>query len=81
MAVRLMYLRTLRDLSLRNVINYTHEKTNTDYLFQLSGSPYYKNFFRLTRDFDYTWYGHFPLSQESFSLIQNDFNSFKQQLS
>lgn len=81
MAVRLMYLRTLRDLSLHNVINYTHEKTNTDYLFQLAGSPYYKNFFRLTRDFDYTWYGHFPLSQESFSLIQNDFNSFKQQLS
>ena len=81
MAVRLMYLRTLRDLSLRNIINYTHEKTNSDYLFQLAGSSYYKNFFRLTRDFDYTWYGHFPLSQESFSLIQNDFNNFKQQLS
>ena len=81
LAVRLMYLRTLKDLSLRNLINYTHEKTNTDYLFQLAGSPYYNNFFRLTRSFDYTWYGHFPLSQESFSVIQNDFNSFKQQLS
>lgn len=81
LAVRLMYLRTLKDLSLLNLINYTHEKTNTDYLFQLAGSPYYKNFFRLTRSFDYTWYGHFPLSQESFSVIQNDFNSFKQQLS
>lgn len=81
LAVRLMYLRTLKDLSLHNYINYTHEKTNRDYLFQLAGSPYYKNFFRLTRSFDYTWYGHFPLSQESFSVIQNDFNSFKQQLS
>jgi hypothetical protein len=81
LAVRLMYLRTLRDLSLRNHINYTHEKTNTDYLLQLAGSPYYKNFFRLTRNFDYTWYGHFLLTQESFTLIQNDFNSFKQQLS
>lgn len=81
LAVRLMYLRTLKDLSLRNLINYTHEKTNSDYLFQLAGSPYYKNFFRLTRSFDYTWYGHFSLSQESFSVIQNDFNSFKQQLS
>jgi hypothetical protein len=81
LAVRLMYLRTLRDLSQRNLINYTHEKTNTDYLFQLAGSSFYKNFFRLTRNFDYTWYGQFPLSQESFSVIQNDFNSFKQQLS
>lgn len=81
LAVRLMYLRTLRDLSLRNVINYTHEKTNSDYLFQLAGSAYYKNFFRLTRNFDYTWYGHFPLSQEIFLVIQKDFESFKQQLS
>jgi len=81
MAVRLMYLRTLRDLSLKNLINYTHEKTNSDYLFQLAGTSYYKNFFRLTRDFDYTWYGHFPLSQDSFSVIQNDFNNVKQQLS
>ena len=81
MAVRLMYLRTLRDLSLRDLIAYTHEKTNSDYLMQLAGSPYYKNFFRLTRSFDYTWYGQFPLSKDSFSHIQNDFSTFKQQLS
>jgi hypothetical protein len=81
MAVRLMYLRTLRDLSLHHLIQYTHEKTNSDYLFQLAGSTHYKNFFRLTRDFEYTWYGHFPLSQDRFSVIQNDFNNFKQQLS
>lgn len=80
-AVRLMYLRTLRDLSLRNLINYTHEKTNSDYLFQMAGSPHYKNFFRLTRNFDYTWYGQFPLNREGFSLVQADFNNFKQQLS
>jgi hypothetical protein len=81
LAVRLLYLRTLRDLSNRNLINYTHEKTNSDYLFQLAGTPYYKNFFKLTRSFDYTWYGHFELSQDAFGLIQNDFSSFKQQLS
>lgn len=80
LAVRLMYLRTLKDLSMSNLINYTHEKTNANYLFQLAGTSYYKTFFRLTRNFDYSWYGHFPLSPESFSLIQNDFNNFKQQL-
>lgn len=81
LAVRLMYLRTLRDLSDRKLISYTHEKTNSDYLFQLAGTTYYKNFFRLTRSFDYTWYGQFELSQDSFGVIQNDFSSFKQQLS
>ncbi len=81
LAVRLMYLRTLKDLSNRNLINYTHEKTNSDYLFQLAGSSYYINFFRLTRSFDYTWYGQFLLSKEGFSTVQDDFNNFKQQLS
>jgi hypothetical protein len=81
MAIRLMYLRTLRDLSLRDLISYTHEKTNSDYLFQLAGTNYYKNFFRLTRNFDYTWYGQFDVSKDSFAVIQNDFSAFKQQLS
>lgn len=81
MAVRLLYLRTLRDLANRNLITYTHEKTNSDYLLQLTGTAYYKNFFKLTRSFDYTWYGQFPVSQDGFALIQNEFSSFKQQLS
>lgn len=81
MAVRLLYLRTLRDLSHRNLISYTHEKTNSDYLLQLAGTNYYKNFFKLTRSFDYTWYGQFELSQDSFAMIQSDFAAFKQQLS
>lgn len=81
MAVRLLYLQTLRDLSNKNLINYTHEKTNADYLFQLAGTSYYKKFFQLTRDFDYTWYGQFELSQESFSIVHKDFSSFKEQLS
>ena len=81
MAVRLMYLRTLRQLSDRQLINYTHEKTNTDYLFQLSGTSYYHSFFRLTRNFEYTWYGGFPLTAEAFERMQSDFSGFKQQIS
>jgi hypothetical protein len=81
LAVRLLYLRTLRDLSQRNIISYTHEKTNSDYLFQLAGSNYYRDFFRLTRNFDYIWYGQFELSPDNYNLIRNDFSSFKNRLS
>jgi hypothetical protein len=80
LATRLMYLQTLKILSDKELIQFRHERTNSDYLFQLSGTPYYKNFFRLTRDFDYTWYGHFPLTEDSFSNIQKDFTQFKLQL-
>lgn len=80
-AVRLLYLRTLRDLSDHNLISYTPEKTNSDYLLQLTETSYYNSFFRLTRNFDYTWYGQFELSQDRFSIIHNDFNLFQRQLS
>jgi hypothetical protein len=75
------YLRTLRDMSDKKIIDYTSERTNSDYLFQLSGTRYYKDFFRLTRDFEYTWYGKFNLSERDYGLVQNDFLEFKQQLS
>jgi hypothetical protein len=81
LATRLMYLQTLKELSDRELIQYKNERTNSDYLFQLTGTKYYKDFFRLTRDFEYTWYGDFPLSPDAFAIVQKDFSSFKQQLS
>jgi hypothetical protein len=80
LAIRLHYLRTLKVLADNNIIDYKHERTNSDYLFQLTNSAYYKDFFRLTRDFEYTWYGKFDLSSEAYAMIQQDFSSFKQRI-
>jgi hypothetical protein len=81
LATRLMYLRTLRELSDRQLIHFTQEKTNSEYLFQLFNTKYYKQFFQLTREFEYIWYGKFQLSPEAFSIVEKDFTDFKQQLS
>jgi len=81
LAIRLMYLRTLKELSDRHIIHFAQEKTNSDYLYQMANTSYYKNFFQLTREFEYTWYGKFQLSPEAFSSVEKDFNDFKQQLS
>jgi hypothetical protein len=80
LAVRLMYLQTLKRLSEKNEISYTHERTNSDYLAELLNTRFYTDFFRLTRNFEYTWYGQFDLSVEAFSMMQNDFSHFKSQL-
>jgi hypothetical protein len=79
MATRLLFLGTLKLLSENEFIEYKHEKTNADYLKELSGTGLYKDFFRLTRDFEYTWYGHFELSQNAFEQVAEDFSRFKQQ--
>jgi len=80
MAIRLYYLQTLLLLSQKGLIQYTHERTNNEYVDQLYKTSYYKDFFRLTRHFEYTWYGQFPISEEAFKLIQTDFNGFKQRI-
>ena len=80
LAVRLFYLRALRDLSDKEIIRYQHETTNSEYLAQLAGTYYYKDFFRLTRDFEYVWYGKFDLSDHAFTQVQNDFIQFNHRL-
>jgi hypothetical protein len=80
LAIRLWYLRTLKELSDRNIIEYRHEKTNNEYVSSLFNSRYYKDFFRLTRNFEYTWYGQFNLSAESYQMMQADFLRFKNNL-
>jgi hypothetical protein len=78
LAIRLLYLQILKRLAEENIINYKQERTNSDYVLQLFNTSYYKDFARLTRHFDYAWYGQFPVAPASFEIIRNEFASFKQ---
>jgi hypothetical protein len=80
LAIRLWYLRTLKDLAEKKLIQYKQEKTNSDYVAELFKTSYHKNFFSLTRSFEYIWYGRFELSGDRFVILQKDFINFKQQL-
>jgi hypothetical protein len=75
-ATRLMFLRLLKRLAENNIIQYKQERTNLDYLLQLSSSKYYNDFFRLTRNYEYVWYGKFDPSPGVFSTIRNEFENF-----
>ena len=80
LAVRLLYLRLLKNLSDKNIIHYKQDKTNFDYLLQLHPTPYYKQFFRLTRHYEYSWYGHFDVAEETFSIIRGDFDQLDREI-
>jgi len=79
LAIRLWYLSTLKDLAENDVIQYKQERTNSEYINQLFDTPYHKDFFRLTRNFEYIWYGKFELSADRFASLEKDFATFKQQ--
>src|SRR6185369_2616844 len=71
LAVRLMFLRLLKQLSQKKIIEYEQERTNLEYLSELNATGYYNDFFRLTRNYEYVWYGKFDVSRETFGVIKN----------
>ncbi|MDQ3551206.1 MAG: hypothetical protein M3413_06735 [Bacteroidota bacterium] len=80
LAIRLHYLQVLKELFVKNIIHYSPDHTNQDFVYQLRNSRYYSDFFSLTRSFEYIWYGKFYVSEPAFEKIQNNFISFKKQL-
>lgn len=80
LAIRLMFLRLLKNLSEKNIIRYKQDKTNLDYLMELHPTNYYNSFFRVTRNYEYSWYGQFNVSEDAYKLIRSDFDQFDKEL-
>ncbi len=80
LAIRLQYLRMLKSMAERNIINYKQEKTNLDYMMELQPTIYYNNFFRTTRHYEFAWYGEFPVNQETYALVRRGFDDFEKQI-
>ncbi|MGA0556224.1 DUF4129 domain-containing protein [Larkinella sp. VNQ87] len=76
LAVRLLYLQSLKHLSNRNLIDWKPNKTNRSYVYELAQSPLKPEFESLTTQFEYIWYGDFPISEERFRPLQESFRRF-----
>jgi hypothetical protein len=80
LATRLLFLKLLKIMSEKNIIQYKQDRTNLDYLFQLQSKGYYNIFFRITRNYEYSWYGKFDVVEEAYRKIKNDFNQMDLQI-
>ncbi|GAB3267265.1 hypothetical protein GCM10027347_35930 [Larkinella harenae] len=78
LAVRLLYLQTLKRLSNRNLIDWKPNKTNRSYVYELAQSPLKPEFESLTTQFEYIWYGDFPVTEERFTPLRESFQRFNQ---
>ncbi|MFD2920502.1 hypothetical protein ACFS6H_12320 [Terrimonas rubra] len=81
LAVRLMYLQVLANMHHRNIIKYKQDATNFDYLMQLHQTGYYPEFFKVTRHYEYAWYGLFPVNKQAFDAIKQDIDALNQKIS
>jgi len=80
LAVRLLYLSSLKQLNDAQLIHWQIEKTNSVYLEELTNVDQRQSFSVLTRQFEYIWYGNFPVDGQSFTNIQTLFADFKKLL-
>jgi hypothetical protein len=77
LAVRLFYLRVLKQLSDAGQIVWQPEKTNQTYIAEITDAARQSNFKKLTNQFEYVWYGEFSLNKAQFEDIKSGFENFK----
>ncbi|WP_461453474.1 DUF4129 domain-containing protein [Mucilaginibacter sp.] len=77
LAIRLLYLSTLKQLNDRQLIEWQLEKTNSAYLIELKDANQKQTFGILTRQFEYVWYGDFPVDAQLYQNINTLFHDFK----
>jgi hypothetical protein len=79
-AVRFLYLKSLKELSKKNLIQWSTQKTNSDYLSELKSGPLKKSFKSNTLIFEYIWYGEFHIDEQLLQKVKVSFDSFINQI-
>lgn len=77
LAVRLLYLKCLKQLSDADLIKWQIDKTNSAYINELTNPEQRKVFKTLTLQFEYVWYGEFAIDGPVFKNINTLFQDFK----
>ncbi len=77
LAVRLLYLKCLKQLNDASLIKWQPEKTNGAYVNELNSPAQRSTFKLLTRQFEYVWYGDFAIDGDIFKHINVLFQKFK----
>ncbi len=77
LAIRYYYLSILKLLSERELIDWQQQKTNNDYIDELSSSRLASSFNRATLLYDYIWYGEFDIDKIRYTKAEAVFLTLK----
>ncbi|MDT0643221.1 DUF4129 domain-containing protein [Zunongwangia sp. F363] len=73
LAVRYYYLYNLKKLDAMGFISYQFQKTNEDYSGEIYAETVKQQFRKITRLYDFIWYGDFKVSETEFRLAEKGF--------
>jgi hypothetical protein len=80
LAVRYQYLRTLHHLAGRNYVEMAVDKTNYQYVQEISNHQLRNDFASLTLNYEYVWYGEFQIEQTIYHKLETAFSGFNQKI-
>ncbi|WP_169669626.1 hypothetical protein [Flavivirga algicola] len=73
LAIRYYYLLVLKTLSLKNHIKFEDDKTNSEYLNEISEKPFHEKFAYTSYLYNYIWYGKFAVDIEQYTKAKGNF--------
>lgn len=73
LATRYLYLKSLKILTNKNIIEWHYDKTNNDYINEIKDENTKYVFKRISYIYDYVWYGEFPIDEAVFTKNRPDF--------
>ncbi|WKN33148.1 DUF4129 domain-containing protein [Porifericola rhodea] len=80
LAIRLLYIYTLKKLSDQDVINWHPGKTNADYQSEINADSLSSEFRSLSIYYEYAWYGEFPVDATLYQKVQQLHQQIEQHL-
>lgn len=75
-AIRIYYLKIIKEMSIQNWISWKKDKTNRQYIGELRGKPQQGDFRELTRAFELIWYGELNITAEDYYKLDPLFSTF-----
>lgn len=80
LAIRYAYLELLELLSNKNIIELRTDKTNYQYVSELSRQPWANAFASVTLKYEYIWYGKYEINKQLYGQIETEFDGLKQKI-
>lgn len=75
LAIRLLYIKVISQLRLREYILFSQEKTNVDYLRELTQPKLKSEFAAVTSIYNHVWYGDIEIAEDQFLRFEKSFQS------
>lgn len=80
LAIRFYYILLLQSLTNKELIDWKVQKTNHDYIYEITDLNMRKQFIKVTDIYDYIWYGNFDVDEKAFTKAESSFKTLNNQI-